>query len=313
MSRLLLNAVLGVLALGLAFAAPGEGAARLRLASANGSLSLSNSKEGAAIFRAATMRPGEEASGSVVIGNTGTVGAALTVAPSAVQDAPGAGGGRLSDRLELLVLDVSNVQAPKTVYTGTLKAMPSVALGSLAAGAQRTFLFVATLRPGIGDNAFQGSAITTAFQWSATGSAVATPTPTPTPTSTPAPAPTPQPVTPPPTAPPAGPLGDDPTGEVLGARIFRMPSTKRCLSRRKFTIKVRRPPGVRFKKLTIKVNKRTKVKLKGLKARKVKARINLRGMPKGKVVVRIVARTNTGRKAVTKRTYKTCVAKKRKR
>jgi hypothetical protein len=311
MSRLLLNAVLGVLALGLAFATPGEGAARLRLASADGALTLSNSKEGAAIFRAAVMRPGEEASGSVVIGNTGTVGAALTVAPSAVQDTPGTGGGRLSDRLELLVLDVTNVQAPRTVYSGTLKAMPSVALGSLAAGTQRTFLFVATLRPGIGDNALQGSAITSAFQWTATGSAVATPTPTPTPAPVITPAPTPQPVTPPPptTSPPAGPLGADPTGEVLGARIFRMPSTKRCLSRRKFTIKVRRPPGVRFKKLTIKVNKRTKVKLKGLKARKVKARINLRGMPKGKVVVRIVARTNTGRKAVTKRTYRTCAKK----
>ena len=70
---LVLNALLGLLALGLAFAPPGEGAPKLQLASAGGALSLSNSKEGAAIFRAAAMRPGEEASGSVTITNTGTV------------------------------------------------------------------------------------------------------------------------------------------------------------------------------------------------------------------------------------------------
>ena len=80
---LALNALLGLLALGLAFAPPGEGAPKLQLASAGGALSLSNSKEGAAIFRADSMRPGEEASGSVTITNTGTVTGALTLAPDA--------------------------------------------------------------------------------------------------------------------------------------------------------------------------------------------------------------------------------------
>ena len=77
---LVLNALLGLLALGLAFAPAGEGAPKLRLASASGALSLSNSKEGAAIFHADAMRPGEEATGSVTIANTGTVNAALTLA-----------------------------------------------------------------------------------------------------------------------------------------------------------------------------------------------------------------------------------------
>src|SRR5439155_9444232 len=75
----LLHVVLALLALGLSLAAPGEGAPRLQLASATGSLELSNSKAGAALFTAAGMRPGDEASGSVTIGNTGTVGAALSV------------------------------------------------------------------------------------------------------------------------------------------------------------------------------------------------------------------------------------------
>jgi hypothetical protein len=317
MARGLLNVALAAVAIALAFAAPGEGAARLRLASASGSLSLSNSKDGQALFSAAAMRPGEEASGSVTIGNTGSVPGTLTVAPAGLQDAPGTGGGRLSDRLQLLVIDVTDVHAPVTIYTGSLRAMASVNVGSLAAGARRTFLFVAEMTPGAGDNAYQGATLSAAFQWSATGSGVVvTPTPTPTPVPVKKPAPTPQPAAPAapsaPTAPPAGPLGPDLTGEALGARIFRLPPARRCLSKRTFMIRVRLPKGMRFKKLTIRVNGRTKVKRKGLKARKVKARINLRGMPKGKVVVKIVATTNTGRRAVRKRTYHTC-AKRRQR
>lgn len=309
MARGMLNIALAAVAIALVFAAPGEGAAKLRLASAGGSLSLSNSKEGQAVFRAAAMRPGDEASGTVTIGNTGSVAGALNVAPAGLLDTPGAGGGRLSDRLQLLVIDVTDVQRPVTVYTGALRAMGAVGLGSLAPGARRSYLFVAKMAPGAGDNAFQGATLSAAFEWNAVGaSPVSTPTPTPTPTPTATPVRTPAPVATPPAGPamPAGPLGPDLSGEALGARIFQLPSTKRCLSRRSFKIRVHLPKGTRFKKLTIKVNGRTKLKRKGLKARKVKARINLRGMPKGKVVVKIVATTNTGRKAVRKRTYHTC-------
>ena len=167
---LALNAVLALVALGLAFAPPGEGAPKLQLASASGSLTLSNSKENAAIFRAEAMRPGEEASGSVTITNTGTVNAALSLAPEDQADTPGYGGGKLSDRLELLVIDVTAVTAPVTVYSGTLRQMAATNVGSLAPGGHRTYLFVASLRPsGSADNAFQGAGLTTGFRWSATG------------------------------------------------------------------------------------------------------------------------------------------------
>jgi hypothetical protein len=304
MARGLLNVALAAVAIALALAAPGEGAARLRLAAASGSLSLSNSKAGQAVFSAAAMRPGQEAGGSVTIGNTGTVPAALNVASAAIQDTPGVGGGRLSETLQLRVLDVTNPQIPATVYSGPLRAMGAVGLGSLAPGANRTFVFVATMTPSAGDNAFQGAAISMGFEWTAVGTEVVA-TPTPTPTATPAP---PSPVTPAPpvVTTPAGPLGPDLTGEALGARIFRLPPATRCLSKRNFMIRVRLPKGMRFKKLTIRVNGHVKLKRKGLKARKVKARINLRGMPKGKVMVKIVATTNTGRTAVRKRTYHTC-------
>jgi hypothetical protein len=92
-----------------------------------------------------------------------------------------------------------------------------------------------------------------------------------------------------------------------------MPDARRCLSRRKFTITLRRPKGVVFRALKITINRKTKVKLKGLKARKVKARISLRGLPKGKVVVKVTATTTTGRKAITKRTYHTCAGKRARR
>ena len=66
-----------------------------------------------------------------------------------------------------------------------------------------------------------------------------------------------------------------------------------------------------YKSIAVTVNGRTKLRLKGLKAKKVKATVSLKGLPAGKVTVKITAVTTTGRKAVSKRTYTTCAAKKR--
>jgi hypothetical protein len=326
---LALNAALALLALGLAFAPPGEGAPQLRLASASGSLSLLNSKEGLAIFRADAMRPGEEAAGSVTITNAGPVNVALTVQPEASSETPGSGGGKLSNKLELLVVDVTAPAAPVTVYDGTIKQMAATNVGSLGPGASRTYTFVATLRPqGASDNAYQGAGYSTGFRWSATGAGSATPTPTttPLPTTTPTPAPTAtppatatgsggEPATPPATVPvPASDPAADPAGTLLGAQLFSLPAaTRTCVSRRKFAIHVRRPKGTTYTALAVTVNGRTKVRLKGLKAKKVKAKVNLKGLPAGKVTVKITATLSNGRRAVSKRTYTTCAAKKAKK
>ena len=85
------------------------------------------------------------------------------------------------------------------------------------------------------------------------------------------------------------------------------------MSRRKFPIHIRRPAGTTYTSIAVTVNGRTKLRLKGLKAEKVRATVSLKGLPIGKITVKIAAVTANGRKAVSKRTYTTCAAKKRKR
>jgi hypothetical protein len=305
-----LNLMIATVALALLVGAGSSAAApQLRLAAADGALSLSNSREGAAIFSAAGMRPGREASGSVRIANTGTVAASVRVGRTgAPVDAPGLGGGKLSSRLDLRVVEVTSAQSPVTLYSGRLAAMPELAVGDIGPGQHRDFVFVGTMAPGgTADNAFQGAQLTAGFTWTATGEdLVATPTPTPTQTPTPTPTATPGGGT---TTPPAGVVGPPDTGATLGDQVFSMPAARGCISRRKFAIHVRRPKGVTFKQLTITVNREPKIKLKGLKARKLKATVNLRGLPKGKVVVKVVAVTTTGTKLTSTRTYKTCAIK----
>jgi hypothetical protein len=256
---------------------------------------------------------------------------ALTLAPAAPADTPGLGGGMLSNKLELLVIDVTTATTPVTVYAGTLAQMDPTDVGALLPGQHRTYLFVATLTPsGNIDNAYQGAAIRTDFTWTATGAATptatptASPTATPTPTASPSPTATAAPTAPPatgsgqPTAtpapvtqPPVPPAGAEATGEILGSQLFSLPAARKCVSRRKFTIHIRRPAGTYFKSIAVTVNRRTKIRLKGLKAKKVKTTVSLKGLPAGKVTVKITARTANGRKAVSKRKYKTCAAKKR--
>ena len=94
--------------------------------------------------------------------------------------------------------------------------------------------------------------------------------------------------------------------------MLNLPDARRCVSRREFQIHLRRPRGFVLRSLVVTVNKKTKIRLRGAKARQAKATLNLRGLPAGKVRVKIVATSTKGAKLVSKRTYRTC-AKKRKR
>ncbi|MEX2032745.1 MAG: hypothetical protein WEA81_07745, partial [Dehalococcoidia bacterium] len=144
-------------------------AADIELTAGGGSLTLSNSREGSALLSLAPMRPGDSVTGTVTIGNTGTLPGDLTLSTSNLVNVPGAGGGALSATLDLLIEDVTNAGSPVGVYSGTIPAMAPIGLGSLAAGASRDYSFrVLFPDTGGGDNAYQGSSTSVQFDWTAT-------------------------------------------------------------------------------------------------------------------------------------------------
>ena len=144
--------------------------AQLQLASGpGGSLTLSNDKEGAAVLSLGGMRPGDSVTDTVTLGNTGTLDGDLSLATSNLVDTPGSGGGMLSGELDLRVRDVTVPASPVVVYSGKIDALTPVALGTLAAGATRVYEF-RVLFPDVGpgaENAYQGSAVSVQFDWSA--------------------------------------------------------------------------------------------------------------------------------------------------
>jgi hypothetical protein len=144
--------------------------ADLELTSGPGdSLTLSNDREGAAILSLGGMRPGDSVADTVTLGNTGTVPGDLSLSTSNLLDTPGAGGGALSGALDLAIQDVTDVGSPVTVYSGKIDALTTVTLGTLAAGASRVYEFrVSFPDTGAGaENAFQGSAVSVQFDWTA--------------------------------------------------------------------------------------------------------------------------------------------------
>jgi Ca2+-binding RTX toxin-like protein len=137
---------------------------------ARGALSISNSKEGRAILRGTAMRPGESVSGTVTIADTGDGPGLFELSASNLVDTPGAGAGVLSERLRLVVEDLSNAAGAARVYDGSLAALSIVPLGELRAGERRTYRLTMTF--GVGDgvgatNAYQRATSTAEFDWTA--------------------------------------------------------------------------------------------------------------------------------------------------
>jgi spore coat-associated protein N len=148
--------------------------AQLRLA--NGTLSLSNSLDGAAILTAQNLKPGDTRTGQVTVANTGSLDGAFSLSQANLVDTPGPFGGRLSDGLQLSVEQItSGGSTVSSVYSGVLSGLGSRPLGTLAAGEARIFRFTAGLpdeghppAPGLGDNGFQRSALQVDYVWTAT-------------------------------------------------------------------------------------------------------------------------------------------------
>jgi spore coat-associated protein N len=130
---------------------------------AAGTLEMDRSGSGA-VFSAAGMAIGDEASGSVTITNSGSLAGEYSLSGSA--------GGDLAPSLELVIYKDDDGDAGAKVYEGGLDELDSVDLGAFAAdGGAHTFYFHVSLPStgsDAGDNALQGKSASASFTWSAT-------------------------------------------------------------------------------------------------------------------------------------------------
>ena len=283
-------------ALGLAFAAPAEergDLAAARVAAAAGAVHVVNSREGTAVLGAHALRPGEHVTGTMRIGNDGTLAGDLVLRAGALTGTAGAGGGSLSDALQLSIIDVTAPAQPLTLYAGPPASFTEVAAGRVAVGGVRDYLLQGTLvTPPGDDNRFQGSELSLGLEWGATAvPPAATPTPAPAPV-TPPPAPT----TPTPVAPvPAKALAD-----LLG-----LPRAGTCVRAGTLRFKLRAPKGGRVLSASVAVNRKTKVK-----GRKALAAITLRKLPK-RTTIAVVVKASDRKTYKASRTYAACTSAKR--
>ena len=278
-------------ALGLAVAAPGQERDELaaaRVAAAGGAVRIVNSREGSAVLGAEALRPGEQVSGTVRIGNDGPLAGDLVLRAGALTDTAGAGGGRISDALELSVVDVTAPAQPVTLYAGPPAGFTELAAGRVAAGGAREYRLEATLATPPGDdNRFQGSVLSLGLEWGATA---VTPPPTPTPPPPPAP--------PAPPAPPPAP----PTPAPALADLLGLPPAGTCVRAGSLRFKLRAPNGGRLLSASVAVNRKTKVK--GFKAL---ATVTLRKLPK-RTTVAVTVKASDRKTYKASRTYAACTS-----
>ena len=117
--------VLSVVAVAIASGAGGSDAAPqadVRVTGLSGALTAGDGPAGT-VLQITGLGPGQSADGTVTVVNRGASGGLLTLSAPAVSDAPGSGGGALSERLQVTVLDVTGSGAPELVYSGSVAAM----------------------------------------------------------------------------------------------------------------------------------------------------------------------------------------------
>ena len=147
---------------------------------ATGTLSISNSNEGAAVLSVSNMKPGDPAAtGQVDIANSGTVDGAFTLSRGTPADSDTVN--PLSAKLNLTVVDCgafAGTTAPDcgdgddvVEYNGTVADMgtaghPVSGLGTFAGGEKHRYRFSVGVDSSAG-NAYQGDSSTVEFDWNA--------------------------------------------------------------------------------------------------------------------------------------------------
>ena len=92
------------------------------------------------------------------------------------------------------------------------------------------------------------------------------------------------------------------TGPTFG-QVVRLPSARRCVRRRRLTVGIRNPRGDGVAAATVKVNRRTVLRVRG---RRVTSRLVLRRLPRGRFTVTVTVRMESGRTLSGKRRYRGC-------
>lgn len=152
----------GIVSLGISSALFTAQTSNPSTSAATGTLKMTNSKTGAAIFTLTNLKPGDTGSGTVLITNSGTLPGTYSVTQSAVA-LGGTGTGDLGAQLTLTVTGPGTTP----VYTGAFNAFGTVALGTFTAGQATTYTFTVTL-PSTADNTFQDRSVSATFTWNAT-------------------------------------------------------------------------------------------------------------------------------------------------
>ncbi|MCW3065649.1 MAG: hypothetical protein JWN32_2821 [Solirubrobacterales bacterium] len=123
---------------------------------------------------------------------------------------------------------------------------------------------------------------------------------------------------PPSVAPPGSSGGGDPNNSVTPGQVFSLPSNHRCISKRNFRIRLKRPNGVTLISAIVKVNGRQvtvtirkvgrfrTISGRALTVKRLTAQVDLRGLPRGTFRVEIRAATATLKILKGVRTYHTC-------
>lgn len=122
-----------------------------------GELALDSSRQGA-ILSAPNLVPGDSASGSITITNSGSLAARLSLRSETT------GSRLLASRLRLVVAKAST---GARVYAGPLSRFQGYELGRFAAGEAQTYRFEVELPSAVGNEA-QGLAAEARFTWTAT-------------------------------------------------------------------------------------------------------------------------------------------------
>lgn len=139
----------------------------------SGSVTAGNGP-GGTVLEVTGLQPGQSADGTVTVVNRGKSGGLLTLSAPTVSDAPGSGGGALSDRLQVTVLDVTESGVPELVYSGGAAAMRARTLDYIRPGQARSYLLGASFIPGSGpassaggDDAYTGGSTRLELDWGA--------------------------------------------------------------------------------------------------------------------------------------------------